>query len=100
MVAVVWSGSRFSLFAGTHVDANPDKTGAFALRCEVGSRLCCSGPGVGVAYACSRSTPPRIGAVLMTDQFEDLRYTDCAPPAEILEQFQTRRDNQIASLEN
>ena len=37
--------------------------------------------------------------MLMTDQFEDLRYTDCAPPAEILEQFQTRRDNQIASLE-
>ena len=28
-----------------------------------------------------------------------LSYTDCAPPAEILEQFHIRNDNQIASLE-
>ena len=28
-----------------------------------------------------------------------MSYTDCAPPAEVLEQFHTRNDNQIASLE-
>ena len=36
--------------------------------------------------------------MLLTGEGEML-YTDCAPPAEILEQFHTRNDNQIASLE-
>ena len=42
--------------------------------------------------------PPRIGAVLV-DEDGLITYTDVAPPAEILEQFKDRRDNQIASLE-
>ena len=46
----------------------------------------------------ARSTPPRIGAVLV-DEDGLITYTDVAPPAEILEQFKDRRDNQIASLE-
>ena len=45
-----------------------------------------------------RSTPPRIGAVLV-DEDGLITYTDVAPPPEILKQFQDRRDNQIASLE-
>ena len=99
LVTIAWRGSMPFLFAGTHVDADPDKANAFALRREVGVRFCCSGAGVDVAYACAESTLPRIGAVLMTATFGDLRYTDCAPLAEIVEQFQIRRDNQIASLE-
>ena len=45
-----------------------------------------------------RSTPPRIGAVLV-DEDGLITYTDVAPPPEILKQFRDRRDNQIASLE-
>ena len=48
-------------------------------------------------FAC-RSTPPRIGAVLL-DEDGCLTYTDHEPEQRILQQFFTRKDNQIASLE-
>ena len=51
-----------------------------------------------LVLVCPRSTPPRVGAVLLAADGK-MSYTDCAPPAEILEQFHTRNDNQIASLE-
>ena len=43
-------------------------------------------------------TPPRIGAVLL-DEDGCLTYTDHEPEQRILQQFFTRKDNQIASLE-
>ena len=45
-----------------------------------------------------RSTPPRIGAVLV-DEDGLASYTDCEPPPKLLKQFKERNDNQIASLE-
>jgi hypothetical protein len=56
------------------------------------------GHGVAAALVCLRSTPPRVGAVLLTEDGE-ISYTDCAPPVELLAQFKPRNDNQIASLE-
>ena len=55
---------------------------------------CCKGP-----LLCNyRSTPPRVGAVLL-DEDGCLTYTDHAPSEQLLKQFFPRRDNQIASLE-
>ena len=56
------------------------------------------GHGVAVALVCLRSTPPRVSAVLLTEDGE-ISYTDCAPPVEFLARFKPRNDNQIASLE-
>ena len=45
----------------------------------------------------ARSTPPRVAAVCIVDGA--YLYADMAPSEEVLAQFRTRADNQIASLE-
>ena len=62
------------------------------------SACACHGARLLCVLVCFRSTPPRVGAVLLAADGK-MSYTDCAPPASILEQFHTRNDNQIASLE-
>ena len=57
-----------------------------------------------MGLALGRSTPPvkptsltEGGGSLVID--DEILYTDCAPDAKVLDQFKSRNDNQIATLE-